>query len=262
MRSDSTEVDRADTIPEVIWITSLEPERVLYTSPSFERIWGLKVEELYRNPRLWTETIHPEDRDRVVSTFSAWVGDAEINYHDIEYMSPEQVRGEPLDARSDLFSFGLVLYEMATGHQAFEGPTSALVNDAILNRTPAPVRQLNPQIAPDLERVINKALEKDRERRYQSAAEMRAELVRLQEKRHPLRWVLAAAIALVFVAAALVWSRKQTQTSLPEIKETQITASSGDAAVGGNAIWPDGKYMAYSDRVGIHSRRIRCRLPG
>jgi formate hydrogenlyase transcriptional activator len=75
----------ADTIPEVIWITSLEPERVLYTSPSFERIWGLKVEELYRNPRLWTETIHPEDRDRVVSTFSEWIAGTEVAYHDVEY---------------------------------------------------------------------------------------------------------------------------------------------------------------------------------
>jgi formate hydrogenlyase transcriptional activator len=75
----------ADTIPEVIWITSLEPERVLYTSPSFERIWGLRVEELYRNPRLWTETIHPEDRARVISTFSEWIAGAEMNYHDVEY---------------------------------------------------------------------------------------------------------------------------------------------------------------------------------
>jgi formate hydrogenlyase transcriptional activator len=75
----------ADTIPEVIWITSLEPERVLYTSPSFERIWGLKVEELYRNPRLWTEAIHPEDRDRVVSTFSEWIAGTEVAYHDVEY---------------------------------------------------------------------------------------------------------------------------------------------------------------------------------
>jgi formate hydrogenlyase transcriptional activator len=75
----------ADTIPEVIWITSLEPERVLYTSPSFERVWGLKVEELYHNPRLWTETIHPEDRDRVVSTFSEWIAGTKINYHDVEY---------------------------------------------------------------------------------------------------------------------------------------------------------------------------------
>ncbi len=84
-RSEERFRQMADTIPEVIWITSLEPERVLYTSPSFERIWGLKVEELYRNPRLWTETIHPEDRDRVVSTFSEWIAGTKINYHDVEY---------------------------------------------------------------------------------------------------------------------------------------------------------------------------------
>jgi serine/threonine protein kinase len=172
------------------------------------------------------------------------------------YMSPEQVRGEPLDARSDLFSFGLVLYEMATGHQAFEGATAALVSNAILNRTPEPVRQLNPQIAPDLEGVINKALEKDRRLRYQSADKMRAELARLQEKPHPLRWALAAVIALAFLTAALVWLRKQKQTGLPEIKETQITVSSADLAVGGNAISPDGKYLAYSDEVGIQLKLL------
>jgi serine/threonine protein kinase len=109
-------------------------------------------------------------------------------------MSPEQVRGEPLDARTDLFSFGLVLYEMATGHQAFEGATVAIVNDAILNRPPVPVRELNPGVSPDLERIINKALEKDRALRYQSAGEIRAELSRLQDKRHPLRWALASAV--------------------------------------------------------------------
>ena len=75
----------ADTLPEVIWITSIEPERVLYTSPSFERTWGSKVEELYGNPRLWTETIHPEDRDRVVSTFSKWIAGTEVAYYDVEY---------------------------------------------------------------------------------------------------------------------------------------------------------------------------------
>ena len=75
----------ADSIHEVIWIKAIEPERVLYTSPSFERIWGLRVEDLYRNPRLWTETIHPEDRDRVNNTFSLWIIGANINYQDVEY---------------------------------------------------------------------------------------------------------------------------------------------------------------------------------
>ena len=75
----------ADTIPEVIWITSLEPEKLLYVSPSFERIWSLPVSELYQNPRLWTETIHPEDRERVVGTFSRWIAGEQGGYHDIEF---------------------------------------------------------------------------------------------------------------------------------------------------------------------------------
>jgi serine/threonine protein kinase/Tfp pilus assembly protein PilF len=96
----------------------------------------------------------------------------------VAYMSPEQVRGEPLDGRSDLFSFGAVLYEMATGRPAFPGPTSGTVQEAILNRTPAPAGHLNSQLAPRLEEIINKALEKDRGLRYQSAADLRADLQR------------------------------------------------------------------------------------
>ncbi len=75
----------ADTIPEVIWITALDPEQVLYTSPSFERIWGLRIEDLYRNPRLWIETIHPDDRERMTSTFSQWIAGVDVGYHDVEF---------------------------------------------------------------------------------------------------------------------------------------------------------------------------------
>ena len=98
----------------------------------------------------------------------------------IAYMSPEQVRGEILDARSDIFSFGLVLYEMVTGRRAFVGNTSGVIFDAILNRAPtAPVR-LNPDVPEDLERIINKALEKDRSLRYQTAADLRTDLQRIR----------------------------------------------------------------------------------
>jgi serine/threonine protein kinase len=96
------------------------------------------------------------------------------------YMSPEQVRAERLDSRTDLFSFGLVLYEMATGHQAFSGETAAIIREAILNRAPVPARASNPDLPPKMEEIINKALEKDRGSRYQTAAELRADLKHLK----------------------------------------------------------------------------------
>jgi predicted Zn-dependent protease len=98
----------------------------------------------------------------------------------IAYMSPEQARGEELDARTDLFSFGAVLYEMATGRMAFPGNTAAIVHEAILNRAPAPVTRLHPELPSKLAEVIGKALEKDRKLRYQSAADIRTDLQRLK----------------------------------------------------------------------------------
>src|ERR1700688_2091049 len=114
------------------------------------------------------------------------------------YMSPEQARGEDLDVRTDLFSFGAVLYEMATGRMAFSGNTAAIVHDGILNRTPTPLTQVNPDLPPELERIVSKTLEKDRRLRYQNAADIRTDLQRLKRDTESAR-VPSATSAVVRV---------------------------------------------------------------
>jgi serine/threonine protein kinase/Tfp pilus assembly protein PilF len=153
----------------------------------------------------------------------------------VAYMSPEQARGEELDARTDLFSFGAVLYEMATGRMAFSGNTSAVIFDSILRGAPTSTARFNPDLPAELQRIINKAIEKDRALRYQSAAEMLADLKRLRrdsssarveiateqtqgKKSRMLVWAVCGVVVLALAAgAALVWRNRSDQQQITSV---------------------------------------------
>jgi serine/threonine protein kinase/tetratricopeptide (TPR) repeat protein len=171
------------------------------------------------------------------------------------YMSPEQARGDELDARTDLFSFGAVLYEMATGRMAFSGKTAAVIHDAILNRAPTPLSQANPKLSPEVERTVNKALEKDRKLRYRSAADVRTDLQRLKRdsesgplpaasnavarvgERHGIRWKVVGRVTTILLAliagSYFYFHRTPKLTDKDTIVLADFTNTTGDPVFDG-----------------------------
>jgi serine/threonine protein kinase len=201
------------------------------------------------------------------------------------YMSPEQARGEDLNARTDLFSFGLVLYEMATGERAFTGDTAAMVQGAILHRSPPPVRQLAPGMPAALKTIISRALEKDRALRYQTAGDVLADLNRTLaatkaevpaglptevsasgQSPSPIRiailsplrnGIAVAAFLFAGLTVGFFWWTHLRSARQGETNERQLTINSSDNPVFDAAISGDRKYLAFSDSLGIHVRLLQ-----
>jgi serine/threonine protein kinase len=180
------------------------------------------------------------------------------------YMSPEQARGEKVDARTDIFSFGLVLYEMATGHRAFAGATEPVLHDAIFRQSPAPARQHNPALPAHFEAIVDKALERDRNTRYQTAADLRADLEDVKQatergKVSRLRvFASSALVALLIAAGVALWFARRIPSPVmsADIKFRPLTLNSYENPVTSGAISPSGKYLAYVDSQGMHIKDI------
>ena len=213
----------------------LKPGNILVTRDGRVKIldFGLAIQE-------------PASAAAPDATLTMAITDPGTTVGTVAYMSPEQARGQTVDARSDLWSFGVILYELAARARPFEGPTAAVLFEGILTKAPKPVRERNPKVPVELERIIGKLLEKDRDLRYQSATEVRADLKRVERESgsapavvsapKPLRKYGIAAAALALVGAgAFLWQRAHAAplTDKDVVVLADFTNSTGDPVFDG-----------------------------